>query len=245
MDWEEGKQELLIPVISGILLIVMAALFIPAFYKDVLFRPEVVFGQEDTPQDVAGGNGERQGIHGLLVAFNDARIQKVVARRKEITTMMREVGSTVVNLNDITLPSRGEHYADIVIERVGMNVPLYLGDDYALLDLGAGQYADTGTDNMLGFGSQILIAGHNVTDFAPLEQAELGDMVEINSSYGDFTYEITDMEVVQETDTSAYNLNLDREQVILYTCYPFGCYSRTPTRYFVYCDKISGPSVVE
>lgn len=53
------------------------------------------------------------------------------------------------------------------------------------------------------------------------------------------------MAVVEETDTSAYDLDADTENIILYTCYPFGILTRTTQRYFVYGDLVSGPAVLD
>ena len=52
------------------------------------------------------------------------------------------------------------------------------------------------------------------------------------------------MAVVQETDTTAYDLDADTENIILYTCYPFGILTRTTQRYFVYGDLVSGPALI-
>ena len=72
----------------------------------------------------------------------------------------------------------------------------------------------------------------------------MGDIVTITTSYGVFEYQVTDMQVKSSTDKSAYDLKQDKEQLILYTCYPFDMLGLTPNRYFVYADKISGPSIV-
>ena len=46
-----------------------------------------------------------------------------------------------------------------------------------------------------------------------------------------------------DTDTTAYDLDADRENLIMYTCYPFGTLQYTDQRYFIYCDYVSGPTV--
>ncbi|MDF2568387.1 MAG: hypothetical protein K0R90_1843, partial [Oscillospiraceae bacterium] len=43
----------------------------------------------------------------------------------------------------------------------------------------------------------------------------------------------------------AYDLSQKKEQLILYTCYPFNTLGLTSKRFFVYADKISGPQIVD
>ena len=71
----------------------------------------------------------------------------------------------------------------------------------------------------------------------------LGADIAIETRYGTYHYTISDMRVVEETDASAYDLAADEENIILYTCYPFGQLSTTPYRYFIYGTPVSGPQI--
>ena len=51
------------------------------------------------------------------------------------------------------------------------------------------------------------------------------------------------MRVSTDTDTTAYDLEADEENLIMYTCYPFGTTNYTDERFFVYCDYVSGPTI--
>lgn len=146
----------------------------------------------------------------------------------------------VINAADIVWPNTGTQYGQIVCEKIGLDVPLYFGDDYEILRVGAGQYAST---LLPGFGGLILIAAHNTTFFNPLQNIEQGDVVTINTSYGIYGYKVTETRVVNVAETEQYpfDLNIDREQLVMYTCYPFDMMSSTDFRFFVYADKVSGP----
>ena len=70
-------------------------------------------------------------------------------------------------------------------------------------------------------------------------------MVTIKTSYGVYEYQVTGSRVAHHLDDTAYDLMQDKEQLIMYTCYPFEMLVgiTKQERLFVYADKISGPVV--
>ena len=64
-------------------------------------------------------------------------------------------------------------------------------------------------------------------------------MIHLETDWGDFTYQVTDMQVILETDIDKVRLGATEPSVILYTCYPFGILTHTPQRYAVYADPVS------
>ena len=146
-----------------------------------------------------------------------------------------------ISIRDIDYPKIGELYGRITFVRLGLDVDLRFNDNAASLKGGnAGQYYGT---LPVGFGSPVLICGHNNGKFNNLQYVEIGDEIKITTSYGIFVYQVTALERHTVDDKSAFNLNQDKEQLILYTCYPFYTLGLTNVRYFVYADKISGPLV--
>ena len=141
-----------------------------------------------------------------------------------------------INIEDIQIPALGTQYGAIYCSRIGLRVPLYYGDDYKTLDKGAGQYEMSGFP---GIGKTILISGHSNTFFAPLEQLEKGDIVNIVTDYGSYNYKVNSIKIADSSDTRAYDLDLYDEQLILYTCYPFGkLIGEEDERIFYYCSPI-------
>ena len=140
------------------------------------------------------------------------------------------------NISEIDKPLKGSQYGSIYCDRIGLSVPLYYGNDEYSLLMGAGQSRQS---QLPGFGGQIIVSGHDTTFFAPLEYLVKGDIVKIMTDYGSYEYELVDILITEASDTTAYDLNLDREQLILYTCYPFGkLIGDRDTRIFFYCDPI-------
>ncbi len=143
---------------------------------------------------------------------------------------------------EVQLPEYETLYANLTCERVNLKAPVYFGDSDKVLKKGVGQYIGS---FIPGNNKPVLIGGHDSTYFEPLESVKEGDTLVITTNYGIYNYKVTHMEIKSAADTSAYNLNQDKEELILYTCYPFGAVvGIKDQRYFVYADKASGPEIV-
>ena len=147
-----------------------------------------------------------------------------------------------INIEDITYPEYGDIYGRIACAEIGLETDVYYGDNSQILRSGAGQYIGSGIP---GGGRQILLAGHNVTVFSPLQDVKAGDIFTFTTSYGIYQYRITDTQIVSSGDVNAYDLLAEEEQLVLYTCYPFTALGSTNQRYFVYGEKIAGPRLVQ
>ncbi|AMC94076.1 hypothetical protein AOC36_08765 [Erysipelothrix larvae] len=158
---------------------------------------------------------------------------------------LTDIHDGFIELKDLTLPNYGEHYAQLVIDRIELETPLYYGDDYALLRKGAGQYIGS---VFPGFKGTTLIAGHNTRGLRPIRNAEVGDIVNLQTSYGNYEYKIYDIQLVHESE---YALYLDLSQtkkdiIVMYTCYPFdGLVGLAKQRLFVYAEKVKGPTIID
>ena len=144
-------------------------------------------------------------------------------------------------LSSITYPSEGDRYATITISGTNVDAPVYYGDTNKILNAGVGTYKDDSRVGIPGEGKTILLAGHNNTFFNDLQHAEAGATVTITTHYGVYTYEITDTEILDYQDETAYDFSRTDENLILYTCYPFDALGFTPNRFFVYAKYVSGP----
>ena len=61
-----------------------------------------------------------------------------------------------------------------------------------------------------------------------------------------YQYQVSRTDVKDHNDSTAYDLLQEKEELVMYTCYPFETMVGTKTdRFFVYCEKISGPTVID
>lgn len=147
-----------------------------------------------------------------------------------------------VDRSKVEIADYGVMYATISCEKIGLNAPVFKGDDDSLLNSGIGQNF---ASSQPGFGRLILLCGHNNSYFNALKNIDKKDIVLMTTDYGVYKYEVTDMRVLEENDESAYDFNAKEEQLVMYTCYPFETLSRTQYRYFVYATLIEGPKFVD
>ena len=145
------------------------------------------------------------------------------------------------NEKKISFPSFGEHFGDVFIKSVDLNVPVYHGDREEELLKGAGHYNGS---RFPGEGSNVVLAGHRNSVFGKLKNVAKGDEVTFNTTYGEYIYKITEVKIVNGNDNSIVQ-PLESEKLTLYTCYPFDYVGNAPKRYVVICDLIKGTPLKE
>jgi len=150
----------------------------------------------------------------------------------------------IVHISEVTIPSYGEHYAEIRNRRIGLQAPIYFGDSYEILRYGVGHNLNS---RLPGFGGTLLMAGHNTSHFLPLQDIEIGDILNLQTNYGFFEYEVFDINLFHRDVAANYVdfAQMDMEMLIIYTCYPFNSNTigRAVYRMFVFAEKISGPVI--
>ncbi len=138
----------------------------------------------------------------------------------------------------IKYPSYGSKYATLKIESINLQLPVYHGDNKKILRKGVGHY--TGS-YFPGEEGSILYAAHNNPGFfQKLDQVKIGDIINVDTTYGNFIYEVYKTKIVKETDQEAFFIKNEGERLILYTCWPINksVFGRKTQRYVVYAKKI-------
>lgn len=131
----------------------------------------------------------------------------------------------------------------IVSEDLGIDCDLVFGTSDDCLRVGAGLHKTT---SIPGYATPPIIGGHVQTVFEGFSKAEIGKTITISMPYGDYVYEIVEMEVM---DKNAFDFAVKDEptmQAIFYTCYPFGKVNYVKTdRLFLYCDLVEGTRILD
>ena len=138
----------------------------------------------------------------------------------------------------IVLPKYGSKYATINIPSVSIKLPVYYGDTKKILKLGVGHYNGS---YFPGENGTIIYAAHNnVGYFNKLDKVKIDDEVIIEASYGKFTYKVIETKVVKETDMAAFDVQREKEILLLYTCWPINrsVFGRKTERLVVYAIKV-------
>lgn len=131
----------------------------------------------------------------------------------------------------------GDKLGRIWVEGTNVDCDLYLGDSETQFSRGAGCHAEDGCV-LPGENGTVFIGAHTGTYFSDLGSCEIGAIIHLETTWGDFAYKITDMQVILETDIDKVRWGAEEPSCILYTCYPFGILTHTTQRYAVYADPV-------
>jgi len=172
----------------------------------------------------------------LLSPLAESAVMRTVRNRylfssytkEEIAENIEEAQAAVVE-EDITVPDLAgilEHVSDVergdvigvvAIASIGLYQPILNGMTKASLLAGAGTFQ---SGQMMGKGNYCL-AGHHMKDesllFGPLLQTNLGDWIQLTDKQNLYTYEVTSIEVVHQSDTEVLE-DTETPTVTLITC---------------------------
>lgn len=156
-----------------------------------------------------------------------------------------EEPSNVIDGKDVAFPLSGEQYGQLECARIGLDAPVYWYDEDDILMFGVGQSLISMPP---GFGYPIILSGHNTTFFNCLQNIAEGDVVTFHTNYCDYDYRVTRVEIHDEVELESYLLNKacqEREELVMYTCYPFQTVVEGRfDRFVVLADRIAGKDVI-
>lgn len=115
------------------------------------------------------------------------------------------------------------------INRVALEVPVYMDISERNLNRGAGLIGGTGLPDSNG---NIAIAAHRDGYFRALADVAVGDVLELETLRTTREYRITEISIVMPTDLWPLD-ETDEPAVTLVTCYPFYFVGSAPQRYIV------------
>lgn len=130
----------------------------------------------------------------------------------------------------------GDTVGILVIPRVNAELPIVEGTDANDLAKGVGHYEGS---SLPGEQGQIVLSGHRDTVFRRLGELKIGDSLIVKIARGSYTYQITRMKIVDDTDKNIITLQKKEEELILTTCYPFRYIGNAPKRYIIYAKPKS------
>ncbi len=131
----------------------------------------------------------------------------------------------------------GDCIGRVWVENTEVDCNLYWGDSASQFHQGAGCSADNGCV-MPGDPGTVFVGGHTDTYFVDLKSAAVGDIIHLDTLWGNYLYKVTEMKKITETDTDQCRWGDTEPNCILYTCYPFGIQVHTIYRWMVYAEPV-------
>jgi sortase A len=123
------------------------------------------------------------------------------------------------------------------IDRLALEVPVFIGTDPLTLNRGAGVVDGTAHPGEAG---NIAISGHRDGFFRALEGVAPGDVIVLRTLQHTQRFSVSDIRIVDPLDVSV--LDPTEESVLtLITCYPFRYVGYAPDRFVVRARAIASP----
>jgi len=132
-----------------------------------------------------------------------------------------------------TVPERGERFADLVIPKLDLRLPVVEGTGEKELQKGIGHY----TDSVLpGEGDNCALAGHRESRFKDIGKLKKGDRIIVETKdEGTFVFTVRDTWITDKDDRTVI-VSHDEAVLTLITCYPFHYIGAAPERYIVQAE---------
>ncbi len=111
---------------------------------------------------------------------------------------------------------------------------MFEGTDARTLNRGAGVVDGTALPGETG---HVAISAHRDSFFRPLQEIEVGDLVELSSSTGLQRFRVADIFITDPLDVDVL-APTNRSLLTLITCYPFRYIGFAPDRYIVRAEII-------
>lgn len=127
------------------------------------------------------------------------------------------------------------------IERLNLEVPIFLGASYDHMERGCAVIS--GTSAPLGQPtSNVVIAGHRGALFKDIEDIRPGDTLTIETKWGTLSYQAVESRIISPNDAEAVAIQDGRDMVTILTCHPYGYALQ---RYLVFFERVSDDAGVD
>ncbi len=133
--------------------------------------------------------------------------------------------------------SRDEPDGLLRIPALQLEVPIYDGTGETTLNRGVGRVAGTAP---LGTSGNVAIAGHRDGFFRKLKDAQIGQMLYLDTRTRRLSYRIVETRVVEPTRVAVL-APTSRPMITLITCYPFYFVGPAPQRFIVRAEAHAAP----
>lgn len=179
------------------------------------------------------------GDTGEILYPGESPVQLILTEKEK--EILKKNNKNIGVSDDFPIITLGEQWATITIESAQVDhVPVLHGDYDENLMLGIGHSSNS---RFPGQGGKVVLSGHVgiYEHFQRLENMKVGDVVKLETTYGDYEYKVVETVIFDQEDPSLLLMDdPETEKLICYTCYPFHTTSVRTQRFAIICEMISG-----
>jgi sortase A len=170
-------------------------------------------------------------ISGIAVAFQSYSSIKESVALGQIEPMFNQIDNSFQSINSLKQfdPKTGDSIGFLEIPRLERVIPIIEGTGTEELKIGAGHYIDSA---LPGLNDNSVISGHRDTHFSGFGSLKVGDLLNVTTPYGKYTYYISAFRIVSADDRTVI-VPTDVPTLTLSTCYPFRFIGTAPKRFVV------------
>lgn len=218
--------------ILGILLI-LAGVCISQYPRvtDFLFRQETKAKKESFVKEKEATGNQAEDLYQELVRRNEA----LYTSRKTGVGDPFLYAQETLDLSNYGI--RDGIIGFLKIDKMGIELPVYLGATEEHMALGAAQLTETSYP-VGGVNTNSVLAAHRgyskTAMFRDIEQLEVGDEVVIENFREVLRYKVFEIAIVNPTETDKLLIRPGEDMITLLTCHPYGSNEK---RYLVYCRR--------
>ena len=156
---------------------------------------------------------------------------------EEKQTGLRDVFSYSTSSFDLSsFGVRDDMVGYLTIDRMGVQLPVYIGSSSANMNRGATIMNQTSMP-IGGNNTNCVIAAHRMAGyFGDIELLSRGDIITLDNLWGTLYYRVAKIIVIDPYDTDKVKIIPDKDMITLLTCHP---YWDNSSRYVVYCERIT------
>ena len=175
------------------------------------------------------------GSHSAVAAFEEAAAEhssrEAEALADEIAAPDQSLWSENAKAKYVKAQAR-DHDTPVAllnIERLSLEVPVFVGTDRVTLNRGAGIIDGTA---LPGENGNVVISAHRDSYFRSLKDIAVGDAIVLRTLDGPEHFEVVDISITDPLDVSVLD-DTESSTLTLITCYPFYYVGFAPERYIV------------
>lgn len=130
---------------------------------------------------------------------------------------------------------KGDLVGELLMPTLKQRFPIYEGTDNSELKMGVGHYVKS---VFPGISDNSVLSAHRDTYFSKLGNLKIGDLIQVDTKAGKFTYKIFNFRIVKANDRTVI-VPTKNAVLTLSTCYPFLYIGHAPKRFIVSAKIVS------